>query len=177
MYFSHTLETYECTFNLLHLQSCCSTPPFSQSGPSNCTSFCSLFGHIILEPHLLHSFLLEPHLRHLFLLIDMANTNGTNPYSGSPGEPRRSGRNRKHAHETGGARKPRKKAVPKGQCMDPPELLTYLNAQAQLPCKDQELLGRDSAAALKHHQAMVGNSPTHLNAQAQLQCKDQESLS
>ncbi len=45
----------------------------------------------------------------------MANTNGTNPYSGSPGEPRHSGRNWKHAHETGGARKPRKKAVPKGQ--------------------------------------------------------------
>jgi hypothetical protein len=47
-------------------------------------------------------------------LIDMANTNGTNPYSGSPGEPCCSGRNRKHAHETGGARKPWKKAVLKG---------------------------------------------------------------
>ncbi len=54
----------------------------------------------------------------------MAKTNGTNPYSGSPGEPRRSGRNRKHAHETGGVRKPQKKAVPKGQRKDPPELLT-----------------------------------------------------
>ncbi len=38
------------------------------------------------------------------------------------------------------------------------------------------MLGRDSAAALEHHQLMVGNNPTHLNAQAQLQCKDQESL-
>ena len=78
----------------------------------------------------------------------MANTNGTNPYSGSPGEPRCSGMNRKHAHETGGARKPRKKAVPKGQRKDPPELLNYLNAQAQLPHKDQETLGSNSAAAL-----------------------------
>ncbi len=56
----------------------------------------------------------------------MANTNGTNPYS--PGEPRCSERKWKHAHETGGARKPRKKAVPKGQCKDPLELLNYLNA-------------------------------------------------
>jgi hypothetical protein len=87
----------------------------------------------------------------------MANTNGTNSYSGSPGEPRRSGRNRKHAHETGGAREPRKKAVPKGQHKDPPELLTYLNAQAQLPCKDQESLGSNTAAALKHHQLTVGD--------------------
>ncbi len=123
----------------------------------------------------------------------MAKTNGTNLYSGSLGEPRCSGRNRKHAHETSGARKPRKKAVPKGQCKDPPELLTYLNAQAQLPRKDQKLLSRDSAAVylrpvgaylrkpaelqLKHHQAMVGSPPTHLNAQAQLQRKDQELLS
>ena len=123
----------------------------------------------------------------------MAKTNGTNPYSGSSGEPSRSGRNRKHAHETGGAHKPRKKAVPKGQHKDPPELLTYLNAQAQLPHKDQELLSSNSAAAylrlvgaylckqaelqLEHHQATVGNPPTHLNAQAQLQRKDQESLS
>ncbi len=96
----------------------------------------------------------------------MANTNGTNPYS--PGEPRRSGRNWKHAHETGGACEPRKKAVPKGQCKDPPELLNYLNAQAQLPRKDQETLGSDSSAALKHHQATVGYPPTHLNAQGQL---------
>jgi hypothetical protein len=107
----------------------------------------------------------------------MANIKGTNPYSGSPNEPRRSGKNRKHAHETGGARKPWKKAVPKGQCKDPPELLTYLNAQAWLPGKDQELLGSNSAAALEHHQATVRNPPTHLNAQAQLQRKDQELLS
>jgi hypothetical protein len=107
----------------------------------------------------------------------MANTKGTNPYSGSPGEPCCSGRNRKPADETGGARKSRKKAVPKGKRKDPPELLTYLNAQAQVPRKDQELLGRDSAAALEHHQAMVGNPPTHLNTQARLQRKDQESLS
>ncbi len=101
----------------------------------------------------------------------MANTNGTNPYS--PGEPCCSGRNWKHAHETGGARKPQKKAVPKGQRKDPPELHNYLNAQAQLPCKDQEMLGSNSAAALKHHRATVGNPPTHLNAQGQLQRKDQ----
>jgi hypothetical protein len=88
-----------------------------------------------------------------------------------------SGRNWKHAHETGGAHKPRKKAVPKGQRKDPSECLTYLNAQAQLPRKDQESLGSNSAAALKHHQATVGNPPTHLNAQAQLQRKDQELLS
>ncbi len=65
-------------------------PPFSQSGPSRCISLCFLFRQIILEPHLLQS----------FLLIDMAKTNGTYPYSGSPGEPHCSGRNRKHAHET-----------------------------------------------------------------------------
>jgi hypothetical protein len=106
----------------------------------------------------------------------MANTNGTSPYSGSPGEPHRSGRNRKHAYVTGGARKPRKKAVPKGQRKDPPELLNYLNAQAQLPRKDQETLGSNSAAALEHHQATVGDPPTHLNAQGQLQRKDQELL-
>ncbi len=118
----------------------------------------------------------------------MAKTNLTKLNSGSPGEPCCSGKNRKHAHETGGARKPQKKAVPKGQRKDPPELLTYLNAQAQLPRKDQELLNSDSAAVylrlvgaylhkpaelqLKHHQAMIGNPPTHLNAQAQLQRKD-----
>ena len=107
----------------------------------------------------------------------MAKTNGTNPYSGSPGEPCCSGRNRKHALEPGGPRKPRNKAVPKGQRKDPLELLTYLNAQAQLPRKDQETLGSNSAAALEHHQATVGNPPTHLNAQAQLQRKDQELLS
>jgi hypothetical protein len=107
----------------------------------------------------------------------MAKTKGTNPYSGSLGEPHRSGRNQKPADETGGARKSRKKAVPKGQRKDPPKLLTCLNAQAQVPRKDQELLSRDSAAALEHHQAMVGNPPTHPNAQAQLQRKDQESLS
>jgi hypothetical protein len=73
MYYSHTLEPYECTFNLLHHRSCCSTPSFSQSGPSRCTSLRSLFRHIILEPHLLQ----------LFLLIYMAKTNGTKPYSGS----------------------------------------------------------------------------------------------
>ncbi len=100
----------------------------------------------------------------------MANTNGTNPYS--PGEPHCSGRNWKHAHETSGARKPRKKAVPKGQRKDPPEFLNYLNAKGQLPHKDQETLGSDSAAALEHHQATVGNPPTHLNAQGQLQRKD-----
>ncbi len=129
----------------------------------------------------------------LFLLIDMAKTNGTKPNSGSMDEPHCSGRNSKHAHETNGARKPWKKVVPKGQRKDPSELLTYLNAQAQLPHKDQELLNSDSAAAylrlvgaylrkpaefqLKHHQAAVGDPPTHLNAQAQLQRKDQESLS
>jgi hypothetical protein len=42
--------------------------------------------------------------------------------------------------------------------------------------KDQESLGRDSAAALEHHQPTIGNNPTHPNAQAQLQRKDQESL-
>ncbi len=123
----------------------------------------------------------------------MAKTSGTNPYSGSPGKPRCSGRNRKHAHETGGGREPRKKAVPKGQRKDPSELLTYLNAQAQLPRKDRKSLSSDSAAAylppvgaylckppelqLEHHQATIGNPPTHLNAQAKLQHKDQESLS
>ncbi len=77
--------------------------------------------------------------------------------------------------------------------VNPAELLTYLNAQAQLPRKDQESLSNDSAAAylclagaylrkpaelqLKHHQATVGNPPTHLNTQAQLQRKDQELLS
>jgi hypothetical protein len=152
-------------------------PPPSHRAALQIAPHYVLFRHIILEPHLLHSILLEPHLLHSFLLIDMANTNGTNPYSGSLGEPCRSGRNWKHAHETGGARKPRKKAVPKGQCKDPPELLTYLNAQAQLLCKDHESLGSNSAAALEHHQATVGNPPTHLNAQAQLQCKDQKSLS
>ncbi len=54
---------------------------------------------------------------------------------------------------------------------------TCLNAQAQVPCKDQELLGRDSAAALEHHQPTVGDPPTHPNVLAQLQRKDQESLS
>jgi hypothetical protein len=39
------------------------------------------------------------------------------------------------------------------------------------------MLGSDNAAALKHHQATVGDPPTHLNAQGQLQRKDQESLS
>jgi hypothetical protein len=107
----------------------------------------------------------------------MANTKRTNPYSGSPGEPRCSGRNWKLADKTSGARKYRKKAVPKGQRKDPLELLTYLNAQAQVPRKDQESLNRDSAAALENHQATVGNPPTHLNAQAQLQRKDQELLS
>jgi hypothetical protein len=105
----------------------------------------------------------------------MANTNGTNPYP--PSEPCCSGRNQKHVHETGGTRKPRKKAVPKGQRKDPPELLNYLNTQAQLPRKDQEMLGSNSAASLKHHQATIVNPPTHLNAQGQLQCKDQELLS
>jgi hypothetical protein len=107
----------------------------------------------------------------------MANIKGTNPYSVSLGELHHSGRNRKPADETGGARKSRKKAVPKGQRKDPPELLTCLNAQAQVPRKDQELLGRNSAAAIEHHQATVGNPPTHPNAQAQLRRKDQESLS
>jgi hypothetical protein len=106
----------------------------------------------------------------------MAKTKGTNPYSGSPGKPHRSGRNQKPADETGGVHKSRKKAVPKGQRKDPPELHTCLNAQAEVPRKDQELLGRDSAAALEHHQPTVGNPPTHPNAQAQLQRKDQESL-
>jgi hypothetical protein len=107
----------------------------------------------------------------------MAKTKGTNPYSGSPGEPRRSGRSQKPADETGGARKSRKKAVPKGQRKDPPELHACLNAEAEVPRKDQESLGRDSAAALEHRQPTVGNPLTHPNAQAQLQRKDQESLS
>ncbi len=72
---------------------------------------------------------------------------------------------------------PGRRQYQRGSAKDPPELLTYLNAQAQVPCKDQELLGSNSAAALEHHQATVGNSPTHLNAQAQLQRKDQELLS
>jgi hypothetical protein len=38
------------------------------------------------------------------------------------------------------------------------------------------LLDRDSAAALEHHQLMVGDNPTHPNAQVQLHPKDQESL-
>jgi hypothetical protein len=107
----------------------------------------------------------------------MAKTKGTNPYSGSPGELRCSGRNQKPADETGGARKSRKKAVPKGQRKEPPESHACLNAQAEVPRKDQELLGRDSAADLEHRQPTVGNTPTHPNAQAQLQCKDQELLS
>jgi hypothetical protein len=106
----------------------------------------------------------------------MAKTKGTNPYSGSPGELRCSGRNQKPA-ETGGARESQKKAVPKGQRKDPPELHACLNAQAEIPRKDQESLGRDSAAALEHRQPTVSNPPTHPNAQAQLQRKDQESLS
>jgi hypothetical protein len=107
----------------------------------------------------------------------MAKTKGTHPYSGSSGEPHRSGRNQRSADETSGARKSQKKAVPKGQRKDPPELHACLNDQADVPCKDQGLLGKDSAAALEHHQLMVGNPPTHPNAQAQLQRKDQESLS
>jgi hypothetical protein len=107
----------------------------------------------------------------------MAKTKGTHPYSGSPGEPHHSGRNQRSADETGGARKSRKKAVPKGQHKDPPELHACLNAQADVPRKDQELLGRDSAAALEHHQPTISNPPTHPNSQAQLQRKDQESLS
>jgi hypothetical protein len=105
----------------------------------------------------------------------MAKTKGTHPYSGLP---RRSGRNQKPAppDETGGARKSRKKGVPKGQRKDPLELHACLNAQAEVACKDQELLSRDSAAALEHHQPTVGDNPTHPNAQAQLQRKDQESL-
>jgi hypothetical protein len=105
----------------------------------------------------------------------MAKTKGTHPYSGSP---RCSGRNQKPAppDENGGVRKSRKKGVPKGQCKDPPELHACLNAQAEVARKDQESLGRDSAAALEHHQPTVGNNPPHPNAQAQLQRKDQESL-
>ena len=107
----------------------------------------------------------------------MAKTKGTHPYSGSPGELYCSGRNQRSADETGGARKSWKKAVPKGQRKDPPELHACLNAQAEVPHKDQESLGRDSAAALEHRQPMVGGPPTHPNAQAQLLRKDQESLS
>ncbi len=105
----------------------------------------------------------------------MAKTKGTHPYSGLL---RCSGRNQKPVppDETGGARKSRKKGVPKGQRKDPPELHACLNAQAKVACKDQELLGRDSAAALEHHQPTVGNNLTHPNAQVQLQRKDQESL-
>jgi hypothetical protein len=90
----------------------------------------------------------------------------------------RSGRNQKPAppNETGGARKSWKKGVPKGQRKDPPELHACLNAQAEVACKDQESLGRDSAPALEHHQPTVGNNPTHPNAQLQHQRKDQESL-
>ncbi len=102
----------------------------------------------------------------------MAKTKGTNPYSGSPGEPHCSGRNQMPADETGGAREFRKKAVPKGQRKDPLELHACLNAQAEVPCKDQELLSRDREAALEHRQPTVGNPPTHPNAQAQLQRKD-----
>jgi hypothetical protein len=77
----------------------------------------------------------------------MAKTKGTNPYSGLP---HHSGRNQKPApvDETGGASKSRKKGVPKGQRKDPSELHACLNAQAEVPRKDQESLGRDSAAAL-----------------------------
>ncbi len=105
----------------------------------------------------------------------MAKAKGTHPYSGLP---HCSGRNQKPAppDETGGARKSRKKGVPKGQHKDPPELHACLNAQAEVECKDQESLGRDSAAALEHHQPMVGDNPTHPNAQTQLQHKDQELL-
>ncbi len=98
----------------------------------------------------------------------MAKTKGTNPYSGSPGEPRHSGRNQKPADETGGARKSRKKAGPKGQRKNPPELHACLNAQAEVPCKDQESLGRDSAAALEHCQSMVGNPPTQPSSSARI---------
>jgi hypothetical protein len=107
----------------------------------------------------------------------MAKTEGTNPYSVALGEPCCSGRNQKPAEETGGARKSRKKAVPKGQSNEPPELHACLNAQAEVLLKDQESLGRDSAAALERRQPTVGDPPTHQNAQAQLQRKDQELLS
>ncbi len=98
----------------------------------------------------------------------MAKTKGTHPYSSSPH--RSGGRNQKPAPPdvTGGARKSRKKGVLKGQRKDPLELYAYLNAQAEVARKDQESLGRDSAAALEHHQPTVGNNPTHPNAQAQL---------
>jgi hypothetical protein len=81
----------------------------------------------------------------------MAKTKRTHPYSGSS---RCSGRNQKLAlpDETGGARKSRKKGVPKGQRKDSSELHACLNAQAEVVRKDQESLGRDSAAALEHHQ-------------------------
>jgi hypothetical protein len=93
----------------------------------------------------------------------MAKTKGTHPYSGLP---HCSGRNQKPVppEETGGACKSRKKGVPKGQRKDPPELHACLNAQAEIAHKDQELLGRDSAAALEHHQPTVGDNPTHPNA-------------
>jgi hypothetical protein len=107
----------------------------------------------------------------------MAKTKGTHLNSSSPGEPCRSGRNQRPTDETSGARKSRKKAVPKGQRKDPPESHACLNAQADVLGKDQELLGRDSAAALGHRQPMVGNPPTYPNAQVQLQHKDQELLS
>jgi hypothetical protein len=107
----------------------------------------------------------------------MAKTKGTHPYSGSPCEPRCSGRNQRSGDETGGACKSQKMAVPKGQRKDPPELHACLNAQADVLRKDQEFLGRDSAATFEHRQPTVGNPPTHPNAQAQLQRKDQESLS
>jgi hypothetical protein len=107
----------------------------------------------------------------------MAKTKGTHPYSSSLGEPRCSGRNQRSADETSGARKSRKKAVPKGQRKDPLELHACLNAQADVPRKDQKLLGRDSDAALEHRQPTVGDPPTHPNAQAQLQRKDQVLLS
>jgi hypothetical protein len=105
----------------------------------------------------------------------MAKTKGTHPYSGSL---RCSGRNQKPAppDETGGERKSWKKGVPKGQRKDPPELHACLNAQAEVTRKYQELLGRDSAAALEHHQSTVDDNPTHPNSQAQLQRKDQELL-
>jgi hypothetical protein len=105
----------------------------------------------------------------------MAKTKGTHPYSGLL---LCSSRNQKPAplDETGGVRKSRKKGVPKGQRNDPPELHACLNAQAEVARKDQESLGRDSAAALEHHQPTVEHNLTHPNAQAQLQRKDQESL-
>ncbi len=107
----------------------------------------------------------------------MAKTKGTHPYSSSPGEPRCSGRNQRSADKTGGARKSPEEGSTKGAAQGPSGITRMPERSGWCPCKDQESLDRDSAAALEYRQPTVGNPPTHLNAQAQLHRKDQESLS